>query len=95
MARAANYALMVDRLHDHGVLLGAEGSNQLGLEQILALSSSLSLCSLKANGVLEVAGDAATGRCSEEPKRGLGAKSSNCGAEKASGCQHGTWDSRC
>ena len=92
VTRAANNALMMDGLNYHRVLLGAEWSDQLGLEQILALSERLSFCPLKTNSVFKVAGNTAIGARSKKSKGGLGAKCSYCGAEKSSGCQH---DSGC
>jgi hypothetical protein len=83
---------MMDGLNYHRVLLGAKWSDQLGLEQILALSERLSFCPLKTNSVFKVAGNTAIGARSKKSKGGLGAKCSYCGAEKSSGCQH---DSGC
>ena len=59
---------MMDGLNYHRVLLGAEWSDQLGLEQILALSERLSFCPLKTNSVFKVAGNTAIGARSKEPE---------------------------
>ena len=88
VAGAANDALVVNGLDDDGMLLCAEGAHQLRLEQVLALRQRLRLRSLQTDRVLEIAGDAATRRSSEEPKGCLGAKCGGCGAKKSSGCQH-------
>ena len=94
MPGASNDALVVNALDDDGVLLGAEGANQLRLEQVLALRERLRLRSLQTDRVLQVAGDAAARGSSEEPEGGLRAECRGCGAEEASGCQHdvgGRW----
>jgi len=85
---ASDDALVVNALDKNGVLLGAEGANQLRLEQVLALRERLRLGSLQTDRVLQVAGDAAARGSSEEPEGGLCAECRGCGAEEASGCQH-------